>query len=221
MSTCCDSKVRGPPTPEPRATHPIAVGPQLRSRVPAIQTPRAPSSKAACHPGQLLSRVPAIQNRGPPAPEPRATHPTSKLRGPPAPKPRATHPNSAGPQLRSRVPPIPPGAFLFLLRRGPQQFLFGEKFSPSPSRKSWKCAREPDRMLSLDRSVGGKPGMLKGVSTVWKLTCAPHAGMTLKRRTIFDAGISSRRDRPLPNPTRHAFRQAVPILKRSVCGLSQ
>ena len=35
--------------------------------------PRAPSSKAACHP--------------------------SKLRGPPAPKPRATRPNSAGPQL--------------------------------------------------------------------------------------------------------------------------
>ena len=34
-------------------------GPQLQSRVPPIQTPRAPSSKAACHPSKL---------RGPPAP---------------------------------------------------------------------------------------------------------------------------------------------------------
>ena len=59
------SKLRGPPAP--RATHPNSAGPQLPSRVPPIQhpnsagpqlrvppiqTPRAPSSRAACHPSR-------------------------------------------------------------------------------------------------------------------------------------------------------------------------
>ena len=72
------------------------------------------------------------QNRGHPAPKPRATHPNSAgPQLPQIPELHATHPNSVGPPRApsgSRVPPIPPGAFLFLLRRGPQQFLFGEIF---------------------------------------------------------------------------------------------
>ena len=100
---------------------------QLPSRVPPIQTLRPLRSRVPI-------QVPRIQTAcRPPAPEiSRAVCQPSKLHGPP---PCATHPgpqlpsypNSAGSQLPSRVPPIPPGAFLFLLRRGPQQFLFGEK----------------------------------------------------------------------------------------------
>ena len=40
----CAIQNRGPPAPKPRATHPNSAGPQLQSRVPPIQTPRAPSS---------------------------------------------------------------------------------------------------------------------------------------------------------------------------------
>ena len=60
------------------------------------------------------------------------THPNSAgPQLPQIPELHATHPNSVGPPRApsgSRVPPIPPGAILFLLRRGPQQFLFGEIF---------------------------------------------------------------------------------------------
>ena len=155
MSTCCDPTCgqsinvksaqhmhqnRGRPAPKPRATHPNSAGPQLPqflSRMPPIQTLRGPPAHPSkLHAGpQLLSRVPPIQTVRAPssraACQPSKTtacHPSchpSKLRGPPAPKPSATQPNSAGLQLPSRVPPNPPGAFLFL-RRGPQQFLFGE-----------------------------------------------------------------------------------------------
>ena len=121
-------KLRGPPAPEPRpepcATHPTA---KLRE----------PTSKAACHhPNcagpQLLSRVPAIQNRGPPAPEPRATHPTSKLRGPPAPKPRAPIQTPRAPSSRAACHPSRQARSFSSEERTPTVPVWGKKGEVAP-----------------------------------------------------------------------------------------